>query len=105
MRQFILKSDTLQRFGVILEGRRATISLRHVKVLDRWFMSISKDESPVVLGLKIVSDVDLLKPFGLGLGSIFVTGETPRLHSFTNGTSTMFHASEEEVRAAVSPKG
>ncbi|KQV83232.1 hypothetical protein [Rhizobium sp. Root1220] len=93
-----------QQFGTIINGRRVTIRLRYNGTNDRWSFDLSIDDLPVLTGRRIVTGVDLLKPFNFGLGAIFAVavtpGAVPDRAALPAGTVLLFQASDEEVEAA-----
>lgn len=94
-----------QQFGTIINGRRVTIRLRYNTTSDRWSFDLSIDNLPVLTGRRIVTGVDLLAPFDLGLGSIFAyavtPGAVPDRAALPAGTVLLMQASEAEIAAAV----
>ena len=94
-----------QQFGAIISNRRVTIRLRYNPSNDRWSFDLSIDDLPVLQGRKIVTGVDLLKPFDFGLGMIFAwtvtPGAEPNRAALPAGTVKLYQASQDEVDAAV----
>lgn len=95
-----------QQFSTVLEGRRVTMRLCYNVTVDRWSFDLSIDDNPVLHGRRIVTGVDLLKPFSFGVGVIFaapIVGEAvPDRTNLVNGNVKMFQTTEAEI-AAVSP--
>ncbi len=95
-----------QQFAVILNNRRVTLRLRYNPIVDRWTFDLSIDDVPKIQGRKIVTGVDLLKPFNLGIGILFawsiVPGSVPNREQLINGSVGLFHTMPEEVHAAIS---
>lgn len=93
-----------QQFGTIINGRRVTIRLRYNMTMDRWSFDLSIDNLPVLTGRRIVTGVDLLKPFNLGLGAIFAAAVTPGAipdrAALPAGTVLLIQASDAEIEAA-----
>lgn len=93
-----------QQFGTIINQRRVTIRLRYNGTIDRWSFDLSIDNLPVLTGRRVVTGVDLLKPFNLGLGMIFAVavtpGAVPDRAALPAGTVRLYQASDEEVEAA-----
>lgn len=94
-----------QQFGTIINGRRVTIRLRYNPTNDRWSFDLSIDDLPVLHGRRIVTGVDLLAPFNLGLGVIFAAevtpGAVPDRDALPAGEVRVYNASEAEVAAVV----
>lgn len=93
-----------QQFGTIINGRRVTIRLRYNPTSERWSFDLAIDDLPVLQGRRIVTGVDLLAPFNLGLGLMFAAavtpGAVPDRQALPAGTVKLFHASDEEAAAA-----
>lgn len=106
MIQFNLTTAADQQFGAILNGRRTTLRLRYNPSSERWSFDLSIDDQPVLLARRIVSGVDLLKPFKLGVGLLFalpiVDGAVPGRNELADGTVGLFHATEIEYNEAIS---
>jgi hypothetical protein len=60
-----------QQFGTVVSGKRITLRVRYNPVNDRWSLDLSIDDLPVLYGRRIVTGVDLLAPFNIGIGVIF----------------------------------
>lgn len=103
MNVFNIRDHADQQFGTIINGRRVTIRLRYNVTSDRWSFDLSIDDQPVLHGRRVVTGVDLLAPFDLGLGVIFAAavtaGADPDRDALPNGTVRMFHATDAEVAA------
>lgn len=95
-----------QQFATVFDGQRVTIRLRYNVTWDRWSLDLSIDDLPVLQGRKIVTGVDLLKPFNLGVGIIFAAavtpGAVPNKDSLPNGTVRIYQTTEDEINAAIS---
>ncbi|TBZ81425.1 phage baseplate plug family protein [Rhizobium leguminosarum] len=94
-----------QQFGTIINGRRVTIRLRYNASSDRWSFDLSIDNLPVLTGRRVVTGVDLLAPFDLGLGAIcayaVTPGAVPDRAALPAGTVLVVQVSEDEIAAAV----
>ncbi len=101
MNRFEILDQADQQFGAIINGRRVTIRLRYNPTSERWSFDLSIDDKPVLHGRKVVTGVDLLAPFDLGLGVIFAAsitdGSVPDRAALPAGTVRLFHATAEEV--------
>ena len=105
MIRFTITKDSDQKFSTIMNGRRVTIRLWYANFNDRWSADISVDGDPVLHGRKIVSGVDLLAAFDFGIGVIFSHSENssePNRDNLPNGLVKIYHATQEEVDAAIS---
>lgn len=76
---------------------------------DRWDFDLSIDDLPVVYGRRIVTGVDLLEPFDLGIGMLIaipnVRGAVPDRSSLPDGRVRLYSLTQAEYeaeRAAVS---
>ncbi len=106
MNLFTITDHADQQFGTIINGARVTLRLRYNPTNDRWSFDLSLDDLPVLHGRRVVTGVDLLAPFDLGLGVIFAvavkTGAVPDRNALPEGTVRLYQASQDEVDAAVS---
>ena len=104
MVEFEITDAADQQFGAILNGRRVTIRLRYNVTTDRWSFDLSLDDQPVVQARRIVTGVDLLAPFGIGVGAIFampvVEGAVPDRAGLINGRVKLYHATPAEIATA-----
>ncbi|UQS95089.1 hypothetical protein Pam3_18 [Pseudanabaena phage Pam3] len=97
--------ESKQKFSVILNDRRVTIELWYNTTNDRWSFSLALDGDNVVTGRRLVTGVDLLAPFGLGIGALFLlseNGEPPTRANLPLGLVKLYHATQEEIDAAIS---
>lgn len=84
-----------QVFSTVTNGQKITIRLRYNTVTERFSMDLSIDEVAVLTGVKLVSNIDFLEPFDLGIGKLFVAGvrdaETaPTLSAFAEGRVKLY---------------
>lgn len=104
MIQFDIRNHPDQQFSTIIDNRRVTIRLRYNPSNDRWSFDLSLDDQPVLHGRRIVTGVDLLAPFDLGIGVIFAaslkSGAIPDRNALPAGTVGLFSASKSEVEQA-----
>lgn len=77
MKEIILSADPDQRFSVSLNSRRVTFRFRYNVSFDRWTFDLAIDDVPILYGRRVVTGVDLLKPFGLGIGALVARAMTP----------------------------
>ena len=104
MIQFKLKAHPKQRFSVLLNRRRVSFQLWYSLTTDRWSLDLSVDDKPVLHGRRIVTGIDLLEPFRLGIGIIIAfseTGAKPDRNNLPSAIVGLFHTTREEVDAAV----
>lgn len=85
-----------QVVSTVANGLKVTIRLRYNVQAQRFAMDLAIDETDVLKGRKVVSEVDLLAPFAFGIGSIFAAdvdrkGRPATLANFVNGTVKLFH--------------
>lgn len=103
MIQFTISDDADQQFATILNGRRVTLRFRYNVTTDRWNMDVSIDDLPVLHGRRVVTGVDLLAPFNLGIGVIFASaakaGSLPGRNDLPSGNVRLYHASDAEIAA------
>lgn len=105
MIEFHILDEPRQKFSVLLDNRRVTFELWYSPATDRWSMDLAIDRAPVLQGRRIVTGVDLLAPFNLGIGILFawpeVTGAVPDRSSLPLGIVKLYHTTQEEVDATV----
>lgn len=106
MIQFKISTDPDQRFSLILNNKRVTFRFRYNTETDRWSFDIALDDVPVLTGRRVVTGVDLIAPFALGIGKLFavenVPGAVPDRLGLPNGIVRFYQVSDEEYDAAVS---
>lgn len=93
-----------QKSSLILAGRRVSFRFWYNQVSERWSFDVALDGADVVTGRRIVTGVDLLAPFNLGIGAVFAlstNGEEPTRDALMNGTVRLYHATQEEIDASV----
>lgn len=105
MIEFRILDEPRQKFSVLLNRRRVTFELWYSVTTQRWSMDLSIDGAPVLHGRRIVTGVDLLAPFSLGIGILFawpeVAGAVPDRSALPLGTVKLYHTTQEEVDASV----
>ena len=106
MIQLEVLDEAKQKFSLILNNQRVTIQLWYSVLSGRWSFDLALDGDWVVTGRRIVLGIDLLAPFKLGIGVLFCLAETPGAvpdrTSLPQGLVRLYHATQEEVDAAVS---
>lgn len=105
MNVFNVTDHADQQFGTIINGRRVTIRLRYNQSNNRWSFDLSIDDQPVLHGRRIVTGVDLLAPFNLGLGMIVAAqvtpGAVPDRAALPAGEVRIYHLTDADVDALV----
>lgn len=97
-------NEPKQKFSVLLNRRRVTFTFWYNQTSDRWSFDLALDDIPVLHGRRVVTGVDLLAPFDLGIGVLFAyseAGGVPDRENLPNGVVKLYHATQEEVNAAV----
>lgn len=105
MIQLDILDESRQKFSLIFNGQRVTIELWYNNTEDRWCFDLMLDGDPIISGRKIVTGVDLLAPFQLGLGVLFalsVNGSKPTRDALPLGLVKLYMATQSEIDAAVS---
>jgi len=101
MIEFSIIDEADQQFATVLEGRRVTIRLRYNVTIDRWSFDLAIDDQPVLTGRRIVTGIDMLAPFNLGIGAMFALAEkdgaVPDRNNLPRGIVRLYHASEAEM--------
>ena len=93
-----------QEFSAVLGTQRVTLRLWYNTYTDRWSLSISIDDEPILVGIRVVPGVDMLDAFNLGIGAIFAfsdTGDDPDRDNLPNGNVKLYHATTDEINATV----
>lgn len=113
MKEFRVIDSPDQQFGAVLSGRRCTIRLRYNPTSRRWTLDLALDDQFILHGRRLVTGVDLLAPFDLGVGKLFAledkAGVTlePAYEELIKGLVKLYHATdaevEEHINGTVSP--
>lgn len=106
MTEFEIANEADQQFATILENRRVSFRLRYSETSDRWSLDLSVDDLPVLMGVRIVTGVDLLSPYNLGLGILFALPSAeddapPNRTNLPSGVVRLYHTTDEEVEATL----
>lgn len=103
MNVFRVTNHADQQFGTIINGRRVTFRLRYNPSNHRWSFDLSIDDQPVLHGRRIVTGVDLLAPFNLGLGlviaAVVTPGAAPDRDALPAGEVRVYHLTQAEAEA------
>lgn len=90
-----------QEFAHVLAGVRCSFHIALNSYVDRWYMDLGVDDTPIFKGRKIVPNADLLEPFNLGIGVLFAISRdaNPAVTraALVEGRATLVHASPDEV--------
>lgn len=101
MNIFAVTNHADQQFGAIINGRRVTIRLRYNPTTDRWNFDLSLDDEPVLQGRRIVTGIDLIAPFDLGIGmivaAVITPGAEPDRTALPAGEVRVFSLTEDEM--------
>jgi len=104
MIEFKLLKEPKQKFSVLLGSRRVTFTIWYNQTSDRWSFDLAVDGAPVLHGRRIVTGVDLLAPFGLGIGILFAwsdSGAPADRYGIMEGLVKLYHTTQEEIDASV----
>lgn len=97
-----LTDNARQKLSVLMNGKRVTLTIWYSDFAGRWSFDLARDDEPVLTGRRIVSRIDLLSPFNLDLGALFVDSDTnPGRNSFADGSARLYHATQEEIDEAL----
>lgn len=92
-----------QQMGLVLNGRRVTLRLRYNTTSERWSFDLSIDDAVVLYAQRVVDGVDLLAPFNLGIGLLFVINFSDVLpvnrNAFNEEQAWLIHMVEAEYRS------
>lgn len=104
MIEFNIIDEPKQKFSLLLNRRRVTFTIWYNQTSDRWTFDLALDNEPVLHGRRIVTGVDLLAPYNLGIGVLFAFSDTDQVPDRDNlplGIVKMYHTTQEEIDAAV----
>lgn len=105
MIEFTITDVSDQKFSTVISGRRVTMRLWYANFNDRWSIDLSIDGDPVLHGRKVVAGSDLLASYDFGIGVIVAISEKnnePGRSQLPEGLVKLYHATREEVDAAIS---
>lgn len=104
MISFRITNAADQQFSTIINNQRISLRLRWNLTSDRWSFDLAIDDEPVLTGRRIVTGIDLLAPFNLGIGAVFAVpatvGAKPGRDELPNGLVKFYHATAAEIEAA-----
>lgn len=101
IRELPITSAPSQAFTTTLSGKRCDFVVTYSTWAGRWSFDLVVEGVSVLAGRRIVTGVDLVAPFRLGLGSIIAAGwgdqnAEPDRENLPAGIVRLFHISEEE---------
>lgn len=104
MREFVLTAAPDQEFTTILNLQRCTLRFRWNVWVGRWMFDLRIGSRDAVLGRRVVLGVDLIEPFGLGIGGIFAAdyegkGAMPGRTEIAERRIRLFHIDPAEIEA------
>lgn len=70
MQELLIADAADQEFTTILSDQRCTFRLRYNPTADRWTFDLAIGDDLKLLGRRIVTDIDLIAPFDLGIGAL-----------------------------------
>lgn len=97
MKEFIVTDVADQQFAAVLNGTRVNIRLWWNHETDYWSLSIYNGTEPLVVGRRIVTDINLLRRLNLGLGAIFARGAAKGRDAFETGALRLYQADPDEI--------
>jgi hypothetical protein len=88
-----------QAFTMTLAEKRADFRVFYTETADRWSFDLDLEGLPVLAGRRIVTGVDLIAPFNLGIGEIVCLdpsgkGAQPTRRNLPDGIVRLYHAWE-----------
>ena len=95
-----------QSVALVLERRRVTLRMLYNVMIARWSLDVAIDATPMICGIRLVPGVDLLEPFGIDIGSIFVgdyegRGAAPDYEAMISGRLRLYAIGPAERAAAL----
>ena len=88
-----------QDFVVDIGNHEVTFRLDYCGYVDIpfWNLSMWERNEPIVEGLTLQTDADLLAPYQLGMGKLIMTGDTPTLDNLGVDNCLVWVAEDEKV--------
>ena len=85
-----------QRFVINVADNAMLFHFKYNTRTDRWTFDLSVNNVDVISGRKVVLNIDLLAPYGFGVGLIVAIepenqGQLPDRNNLVNGTIRLFH--------------
>jgi hypothetical protein len=93
-----------QSFTTTLSGRRCDFVVNYSTFANRWSFDLAVDGVPALAGRRIVTGVDLVAPFNLGIGSLIAApwgndDAEPGRTELPSGRVRLFHFDPNEDAA------
>ncbi len=91
-----------QRFSVPNTGQeRMVFHFKYITLVDRWMFDLTLDDEAVILGQKVVLNVNLFAPYGLGIGALFAYDVEEKnnragYNEIASGAVRLYHMTELE---------
>lgn len=91
----------LQTLSMVLNSRRCTMTFRWNRIIDRWSIDLDVDSVPALTGKRLVPYADVLGPFDLDLGGLYVgdyagTGEGATYDAMVSGRLRLYYLTPVE---------
>lgn len=102
MREFVLNAAPDQEFTTVLNDRRCTLRFRYNVTTNRWSFDLRIGDDQVIHGRRVVTGVDLLAAFDLGIGGIFAgdfegKGAEPGRTEIAERRIRIYHIAPDEI--------
>jgi hypothetical protein len=103
LRELPVTSAPNQSFVTTLMGKECRFVLRHARRIDRWSFDLEVDGVAVIRGRRIVRGVNLVRPFGAGIGEIIAISfdgvSEPTLADLPSGRARLLHVDPDAMEA------
>jgi len=93
-----------QKISVTMADKKVDMYLKYNTLFDYWTIDIYSRNKPLISGVKLVLDIDLLQRYNLGLGSLTLlhitakeTVKEPNRYNLVNGDIRMYSFWREYV--------
>lgn len=88
-----------QTFSFVLGENELAFELDFLTYIEipAWNLSIKKDDEYLVEGLLLKCGADLLEPYHLGIGRLFVIGDEPTLENLGVTNQLIWMAEDEKI--------
>lgn len=104
MIRFNITDSVDQKFSTSINGRRVTFRFRYNNNVGAWCFDLALDGDYVRHGHIVTQNIDMLRNFDFGIGSIFAfseTGTALNRDTLISGAVGIYHVSEEELNASM----
>lgn len=99
MQRFEITASPDQRFAVTMNGRNVELRLRWNRETEHWSLDLYLDRVAVMVGRRIVPNINLIRRLHLGLGAIWAVGTAQGRDVFTDGDLVIYQADPDELEA------